>query len=265
MEMENGMNILLTNDDGIDGEGLLALADALSRVEGISVFVMAPDSNRSAVSSLLTMTKPMKFVRRRENWFSCSGSPVDCVIAGLRSSIFDGVKFDAVVSGINKGANLGTDVVYSGTCAAARQATLYGIPGIALSVESYDGNWDFSGMARFCAENVSRLVSLCTGELFVSVNGRSSDKYSGAVFSSLSVRDYKDQFRILADPAGKNPDLFYGFFVGSEISTAARSGASRDSADFFVTKEPADDGSFRVSVTRIFAEPSAADDSSLGF
>ena len=151
--------ILVTNDDGIDGEGMKALADRLSMLEGVEVYVLAPDSNRSAVSSLLTMASPMKFVRRRDKgdrWFSCSGSPVDCVIAALCSDVFgERVEFDAVFSGINKGANLGTDIVYSGTCAAARQSVLYKVPGIAVSVESYDGTWKFSDVADFCRDKIS--------------------------------------------------------------------------------------------------------------
>ncbi len=256
--------ILVTNDDGIDGLGMKALADRLSALDGVDVYVLAPDSNRSAVSSLLTMSSPMKFVRRRDlgrNWFSCSGSPVDCVIAGLCSDVFgERVKFDAVFSGINKGANLGTDIVYSGTCAAARQSVLYKVPGVAVSVESYDGSWKFDDVADFCAKNLDKLISLSASgsspssscDLFVSVNACSSDNHKDAVFTSLCERDYCDRISILDDPNG-NGDVFYGFFKGGEIKSRSRGG-----------KAPVDfDVSFRggISVTRVFAEPSFFDDS----
>lgn len=256
----SGRTLLLTNDDGIDGAGLLALAARLGAA-GADVCVLAPDSNRSGVSSLLTMSGALTFRRVRGRgpgeWYSCSGSPVDCVISALLSPIFGGRRFGAVVSGINRGANLGTDAVYSGTCAAARQAVLYGVPGIALSVESYDGSWRFGAMAEFCAANLGRLISLCTEELFVSVNGRSADTYNGVGFASLSVRDYGDRVSLLPDPNGDG-DLLYGFFAGGEIRSSARAGASSED-DCSMSRRGL------VSVSRLFAEPSAADDGGLQF
>lgn len=252
--MENtisGMSILLTNDDGIDGEGLKVLADVLESF-GANICIMAPASNQSGVSSLLTMTNPLVFKKLRERRFSCSGSPVDCVVSSLVSDIFGGAKFDCVISGINKGANLGTDTVYSGTCAAARQAALYNLPGIALSVESYDGTWKFKAMAEFCAKNLKTLIALCENGLFVSVNAQSADCYSGVEFASLAVRDYQDRVKIISDPNGDG-DIFYGFFSGGEILSRRRKNEIED--DFSITKKGL------VSITRLFAEPSFKDES----
>lgn len=240
-------NILLTNDDGIEAEGIRALFDSVSKNPDTNVYVLAPDSNRSGVSSLLTMNSALSFVRRRdlgEGWVSCSGSPVDCVICALTSEIFGGVKFDAVFSGINRGANLGTDVVYSGTCAAARQSVLYGTPGIAASVESYDGSWKFGAMAEFCAGNLGKLISLSSENVFVSLNGSSSDNYGGAVFSSLSARDYRDRFSF---PEGVSGDSFSGLLEGGDIRSSERSESLE--SDFLASFGG------KVSVTRIFAEP----------
>ncbi len=247
----SGMTLLLTNDDGITGEGLILLEKTLKDA-GASVFVLAPDSNCSGVSSLLTMENPLVFRRVKENWFSCSGSPVDCTISAILSTIFGGRKFDAVISGINKGANLGTDVVYSGTCAAARQAVLYGVPGIALSVESYDGTWKFGAMAEFCAKNLKKLISLCTNDVFVSVNGRSADIYNGVGFASLSIRDYRDRVSLISDPNGSD-DVFYGFFAGGNIQSSKRK-EEKCEDDFSMSSRGL------VCVTRIFAEPSAKND-----
>src|SRR5574344_374949 len=146
------MKLLLTNDDGYDADGIQTLAACLSRDN--DVYVIAPDRNRSAVSNGITwMKEPLKFVRHSENVYSCSGLPADCVIAGLSGELLPFMP-DAVISGINKGANIGTDIIYSGTAAAARQAVLYGIPGIALSIESSDDVWKYRALARFAADNL---------------------------------------------------------------------------------------------------------------
>ena len=125
--------VLVTNDDGIEGEGLKVLVDSLKKVA--DVYVLAPDSNRSAVSSKISMWNNLVLKKHGEQFYSCSGMPADCVICAVKSQFF-GVEFDAVISGINAGPNLGTDVIYSGTCAAARQAVLMGLAGIAVSLES---------------------------------------------------------------------------------------------------------------------------------
>lgn len=233
-------NILLTNDDGIDGEGLLELEKKLSEV--CNVYVLAPSSNRSAVSSQLTMHYPLKIEKRGDNRFACFGSPVDCVITALRSDLF-GVRFDAVFSGINKGANLGTDIIYSGTAAAARQAVLYKIPGIAVSLESFDDIWKYSALADFCAKNLEKLISLCTDELFVSLNACSSDKYKEAVISPLCIRDYRDMVSIIKAP----DDKLYSFFKGGNIQSKGV-----DGCDAYISE------SGRIAISRIYAEPVCA-------
>ena len=127
------MTILLTNDDGIQAKGINVIAERLIK-DGHEVYVVAPDSNRSAVSHHITIWNVNTLKNQGENRWSCSGYPSDCVCVGLESNLFD-FKFDVVVSGINQGANMGTDIIYSGTCGAARQAVLNGVPGIALSVD----------------------------------------------------------------------------------------------------------------------------------
>lgn len=234
--------ILLTNDDGIDAPGFLALEKALSKVA--DVYVLAPDGNRSAVSNHIIMHKPLKLFPRGENRWASEGNPVDCVICALRSQLFSGIHFDAVVSGINKGANMGTDIVYSGTVSAARQAILYGYPGIAVSVESYDGSWKFEPLADFTAKNLKSLISLCTKEDFVNVNGASLDAYTGLSFASLCVRDYCDKVDIRTEIDG----AVYSYFTGGNIQTAG----GKD-CDFAVVKEG------KISISLIKAEPSCAE------
>ncbi len=237
--------ILITNDDGINGQGLKVLADKLSSVA--DVYVFAPDSNRSAVSSMLTMNAPLKIQCHGDRSFSCSGTPVDCVIGALKSDLFgQPLQFDCVFSGINKGANLGTDVVYSGTCAAARQAVLYKVPGIAVSLECFDDSWKFDALADFCAKNLDLLISLSDEQLFVSVNAYSSDKYNEVVFSSLCIRDYRDTVTLLDGPDGNR----YGFFKGGNIHSSESANSLRKGDSDFQTVE-----SGKISISQIYAEP----------
>lgn len=123
------MNILITNDDGIDSKGLKVLAKALASLGQVSI--MAPDRERSAVSHALTLHKPLRLSRLGPSRYSINGTPTDCVNLAANGVLRD--KPGLVVSGINRGANLGDDVTYSGTVSAAMEGTLLGIPSIAVS------------------------------------------------------------------------------------------------------------------------------------
>ena len=126
------LNILVTNDDGYLAYGIRLLANKLKRFG--NVVIIAPDSNRSAISHAMNIHTPVTF-KRVEDFldipvYTTSGNPSDCVRMGL--NLLD-IKFDIVFSGINSGLNLGTDVHYSGTCAGAREATINSVPGISIS------------------------------------------------------------------------------------------------------------------------------------
>jgi 5'-nucleotidase len=141
------MNILLTNDDGISSPGLLLLAEALRKNSPHRIFVLAPDTDRSGYShSIRFLWDPIKIASRGPDTWACSGSPADCVIMAMMGAL--PFKPDLVLSGINRGANLGTDLIDSGTAAAARQAGLGNIPGIAFSLAGrgeFFGTWRFPG------------------------------------------------------------------------------------------------------------------------
>lgn len=124
------MRILIANDDGIDAVGINTLAKALS--EHYRILVVAPDRNRSGASNSLTLTRPLQPTRVKENYYRVDGTPTDCVNLAL-SGVIDG-QVDLVVSGINHGANLGDDVIYSGTVAAAMEARHLGQPALAVSL-----------------------------------------------------------------------------------------------------------------------------------
>ena len=124
------MRILIANDDGIDAVGINTLAQALQ--EKYDILVVAPDRNRSGASNSLTLTRPVQPTKVTDKYYRVDGTPTDCVNLAL-SGVIDG-QVDLVVSGINHGANLGDDVIYSGTVAAAMEARHLGQPALAVSL-----------------------------------------------------------------------------------------------------------------------------------
>ncbi len=123
--------ILITNDDGYESEGLLALIDALKDLGHITV--VAPSTEKSACGHSLTLTRPLSFISVGDDFYKLDdGTPSDCVYLAL-NSLFEVKKPDLVISGINKGSNMGEDITYSGTAAAAMEGVLQGIPSIAIS------------------------------------------------------------------------------------------------------------------------------------
>ena len=124
------MQILLSNDDGVHSAGLMILYKELKKLG--DVWVVAPLEEKSTTGHSLTIHKPLRMISIRPNFYGVSGSPADCVYLGIRQVI--GKMPDLVISGINRGANLGQDVYYSGTVSAAREACILGIPALAVSL-----------------------------------------------------------------------------------------------------------------------------------
>jgi len=125
-------HILLTNDDGFDAIGIKALIEALKPIAKLTV--VAPAKNKSACGHSLTLDRPLRMVSIDDDYYKVDdGTPTDCVFISLNNLFKDGYKPDLVVSGINLGANMGEDITYSGTAAAAMEATLQGVPSIAIS------------------------------------------------------------------------------------------------------------------------------------
>jgi 5'-nucleotidase len=202
------MNILLTNDDGIDSEGILKLAEALrSRVKD-RIFILAPDADRSGVShGLSILTSPMRVTEKSKDTWSCTGLPVDCVIAGVmgggRLFPLPG-KPDIIISGINRGANMGNDIIYSGTAAAARQGALMGIPSIAVSLNGKEKyNWDMA--VQYTADHLDEFVDMWEEDIFINVNIPNSSGPFGMEANTRPVRkDYHDTLSIKKGPDGNN-------------------------------------------------------------
>jgi 5'-nucleotidase len=197
------MRVLLTNDDGIQAEGLQALRRALLDVPGVELAVIAPDGNRSATARSITTRRPL-WVERVDfeddtHGFASDGTPVDCVRL-THLGLIEGFRPDIVVSGINHGLNLGDDITYSGTVAAAFEALLLELPGIAVSQQSaaremdfrLGTGFDFSHAAAFTARLVEELesVPLQPGTLLnVNVPGGEPD---GVEVTRLGKRIYED-------------------------------------------------------------------------
>jgi 5'-nucleotidase len=139
--------ILVTNDDGVRSEGIKALAAALEPLG--EVWVVAPTKEASAIGHALTLYHPLRVERLAERRFAVDGTPTDCV--NIAVTVILKALPDLVVSGINKGYNLGDDVTYSGTVSGALEAALLGIPGIAVSLRATRGEYDFGPSARAAA------------------------------------------------------------------------------------------------------------------
>lgn len=161
------MRILFTNDDGYGAPGLEALLKVFSSYECETV---APDRERSGTSQSLTLVHPVRVVRKGENRYSCSGFPADCVMYSLLG-VSDRWP-DWVISGINAGPNLGTDLIYSGTAAAARQAALWGVPAVAVSLcGAHKGtSADYEAAAQWLLAHFDEIRTLHRPETFININ-----------------------------------------------------------------------------------------------
>jgi 5'-nucleotidase len=137
--------ILVTNDDGYRSQGIVALADALAALGDVTI--VAPTEEASAIGHALTLRRPLRLEQMGRNVYGVDGTPTDCVNIAI-TQVYGGRLPDLVVSGINKGWNLGDDVTYSGTVAGALEGALLGVPGLAVSLERTRHEYDFAHAAR---------------------------------------------------------------------------------------------------------------------
>jgi 5'-nucleotidase len=216
------MRVLLTNDDGIDAEGLQALRRALLAVAGVELAVVAPDGNRSATARSITTRRPLAVAEvdfdDGTKGYATDGMPVDCVRLATLGIVGDFAP-DLVVSGINHGSNLGDDITYSGTVAAAFEAIILGIPGIAVSQQSTKREMDFrlgttfefATAAAFTARIVAELseVPLTPGTL-LNINVPAGEP-EGVLVTTLGKRIYRDELKHdRTDDDGRHVYWMYG-------------------------------------------------------
>jgi len=207
------MRVLLTNDDGIEAAGLQALRRALLALPGIELAVIAPDGNRSAMARSITTRRPLWVEEINFGdgtvGYATDGTPVDCVRLA-RLGLVQGFEAELVVSGINHGSNLGDDITYSGTVAAALEAIVLGLPGIAVSQQSNalepdfisGAGFEFNVAASFTARLVAELenVPLPEGTLLnINVPGASPD---GVEVARLGKRVYRDELALVDEGSG---------------------------------------------------------------
>ena len=208
------MRVLLTNDDGIEADGLQTLRRALLRVPGIELVVIAPDGNRSAMARSITTMRPLWVeeiaFEDGTTGYASDGTPVDCVrLANL--GLVAGFEAELIVSGINHGANLGDDITYSGTVAAALEGVILGLPAIAVSQQSSAREMDFRLSDRFDFEEGARFVARVVEEIddvplpkgtLLNVNCPAGDA-AGVQVTRLGKRIYRDELT-LSDPEGEH-------------------------------------------------------------
>jgi 5'-nucleotidase len=215
------LNVLLTNDDGIEAEGLQTMRGALMGVEGIRLETIAPDGNRSAMARSITTRRPLWVAETPFSdgtvGYASDGTPVDCVrLASL--GLIDGFMPDLVVSGINHGANLGDDITYSGTVAAALEGVVLGIPAIAVSQQSrargmdfrYDGGFGFDVAAAFVARLVERIEDVpLPASTLLNVNVPAGAP-SGVEVTSIGKRIYRDELKLEREEEHRRRYWIYG-------------------------------------------------------
>ena len=195
------MKILVSNDDGYMARGIIALADALSEIA--EVILMAPDRNHSGASNSLTLHSPLRVRKVEENRYFVNGTPSDCVHLALSGYLEDDP--DLVVAGVNHGANLGDDVIYSGTVAAAMEGRFLGLPAIAVSLVGQHGK-NFDAAARVACDLVKRLRDKpLPGDIILNVNvpDLPFDELAGVEVTRLGFRHRSEPLVKEEDPRGR--------------------------------------------------------------
>jgi len=249
------MRVLLTNDDGIQADGLQALRRALVGVPGVELAVIAPDGNRSAMARSITTRRPIWVEEVPFDdgtvGYATDGTPVDCVrFAAL--GLIEGFEAELIVSGINHGANLGDDITYSGTVAAALEGVVLGIPGVAVSQQSaaremdlrLGERFDFEQAAAFAARVVEEIEErpLPEGTL-LNVNCPAGD-VDGVEVARLGKRIYRDELSVEEESGARKLYRIYGdspgFYdeEGTDLAAVAAGRIAVTPLHFDLTDQP---------------------------
>lgn len=201
------MRVLVSNDDGVDAPGIRILAEGL-RAAGHDVRVVAPDRDRSGASNSLTLDMPVRVTRLDEHTWRVAGTPTDCVHLALTGMFDEDAEPDIVVSGINNSANLGDDVIYSGTVSAAMEGRFLGLPAVAVSLVTADHKpMHFETAARAAVEIVARLKAdplPADTILNVNVPDRAWEDITGFEVTRLGNRHRSEPCVPAQDPRGRS-------------------------------------------------------------
>jgi 5'-nucleotidase len=210
------MRVLISNDDGYKADGIIQLAKSLSEIA--EVIVVAPSENKSAASSSITIGKPLKPIQIKNNVYAIDATPSDCVHLALCGFIKESI--DLVVTGINFGSNLGDDVIYSGTVAAAIEGRFLGLPSIAMSLASWEGNhFDTAGnIAKILVDQIDKaplsyktIINVNVPDLPMhEISGIKSTRLGSRHKSAPSIQDSKDPSLYWIGENGKEADNVEG-------------------------------------------------------
>jgi len=195
--------ILVTNDDGVNSQGIKTLTNAMLSLG--DVYVIAPEREQSAVAHALTLHRPLRFDKLKKNVYSINGTPTDCVIIGVNKILPR--RPDIIVSGINNGGNLGDDITYSGTVAAAIEGTFLGIHSIAISLVR-DPSSKKGAVFRESARFARRLADIVLNnglpsDTFLNVNVPNVLKIKGIKLTRQGKRRYDNSVQEMLDPRGR--------------------------------------------------------------
>ena len=234
------MRILVTNDDGVQSDGLFALFHALSQVGDVSV--VAPERQQSAAGHAITLHKPLRLspttLRDGSPAFMSNGTPSDCATLGILEAT--GGDVDLVVSGINHGPNLGWDVHYSGTVSAAIEAAIIGKPALAVSVASWEKDMHFEPVARFAAQMAQWLVAHPLPPytiLNINAPNLPQSELQGVAVTTQGRRQYVDRIEKRSDPTGR-PYYWLGGSLAEEEAGAEAGSDVRAIADGKISITP---------------------------
>ena len=263
-------DVLLTNDDGIEAEGLHGLRRALAALDDVRLLVIAPDANRSAMARSITTRRPLWVTDVPFDdgsvGYATDGTPVDCVrLANL--GLVEGFQADLVVSGINHGSNLGDDISYSGTVAAALEGLILGVPGIAVSQASRDGKLDYSATGSYDFTLAAAFVARLTESLLeqplpaatllnINVPGRAPE---GVEVTHLGKRVYRDELRLHSEEEHGRRYWIYGAApgyekeAGSDLDAVARGRIAVTPLHFDLTNRPGIAALERLDLGRLLA------------
>ncbi|MCK4857602.1 MAG: 5'/3'-nucleotidase SurE [candidate division Zixibacteria bacterium] len=220
------MLALLTNDDGYAAEGLRRLSREIGKL--CDVLVVAPTVDQSAAAHSLTLQRPLRLKEIKENLYTVDGTPTDAVMVAMYG-ILDNRKPDILISGINRGPNMGDDITYSGTVAAAFEGAILGIPSIAVSTVEFE-DIDYAAAARFTRKLARKVLNEGLPDfslLNVNIPNPTNGKYAGVKITRLGKRVYHDILLENLDPRGKKY-----YWIGGEPEWE-----DYDNSDYSATKE----------------------------
>lgn len=217
------MRILISNDDGFDSPGILELAKAVSSLGEVTV--VAPHRERSTAGHALTLHKPLRIAKIADNIYATSGTPADCIYLGMRE-VLKGEP-DLILTGINRGANLGTDVHYSGTVAAAREGALMNIKSYAFSLvdmhqifpEFPEAPYNFEVAAKVARDVIKGTLGIAFPKhtlLNVNIPNTSLEKMKGVTVARQGFRYYANEVTRRVDPRGRDYYWIGGSYKGFE-------------------------------------------------